>query len=320
MGTQYVYNHSIAGFLLLAALVALACGGCGETVSNGCPVLEPVWSAPCIGNSDEVAQESDEGTVTISDEPNPDRAEAGVLGYSDPEANEAKPTPSLTEDGDTLEQIGDTEAGDSEQGTSWMADWGEDRLDVVNEESNGKINEGGEPGNYHNGMYEETPCTPPVTEQEYMPEPVADSGQAYTSEPTNDGEREYMPERTGGSEEEYRPEPTSDPEQEYMREPAGDGDDAGSDTIVPYLDGEDETTVGGECFDGTSDGLGSVMMNRMNWMWVNNVRLVLNPWWQAMMTGADETDVPRYEADLPSTLGDVDTSGSSCDPEAGSSP
>ncbi len=84
MGTQHVYSRSLAGFLLLAALVTLTCGGCGRTVSKECPVLEPIWSAPCMSNSDEVARESDQETLAISDEPTANMAGAGVLGYSDP--------------------------------------------------------------------------------------------------------------------------------------------------------------------------------------------------------------------------------------------
>ncbi len=284
MGTQHVYSRSLAGFLFLVALVALCCGGCGKTVSRGGPAFEPAWSEPCVVNSEGVAGESDEGTLTVSDEPAGDMAEAGVLGYSDPAAGEGMPTPFVTEDGYMPEQIGDADASSSEQVTPWMANWGEDRMEAMDEESNVEMNESGEPGDYQSGMYEETPWTPPVTEQEYTPEP------------------------TGDTEGEYTPEPTTDLEND------------GSDTVVPYLNGENETTTGGGCFDVTSDGFGTATMNGMSWMWANNTRLVLNPWWQAMITGGHEIDVPRYEAYLPGMLRDVDTSESSYDPEARPSP
>jgi hypothetical protein len=174
-----------------------------------------------------------------------------------------------------------------------MANWGEDWLDVVNEESNVEMNEGGEPGDYHNGMYEETPCTPPVTEQEYTPGPTANAGQEYTPEPTGDTEREYMSEPTSDPEPECMREPTGDTAEECAPEPTTDSENDSSDTAVPYLDGENETATGGDCFDVTLDGFGTATMNRMNWTWANNVRLVLNSWWQAMVTGGDEIDVPR---------------------------
>ncbi len=84
MGAQHVYSRSLAGLLLLVALVALCGGGCGRTVSQECPILEPIWSAPCLSNSNEVTREPDEKTLTTSDEPTGNMAEAGVLGYSDP--------------------------------------------------------------------------------------------------------------------------------------------------------------------------------------------------------------------------------------------
>ncbi len=249
METQHVYSRSLAGLLLLVALVALSCGGCGETVSKGGPVLEPVWSAPCLSNSDEFVRGSDEETLTISDEPSGDMAEAGVLGYSDPAANEGMPTPSLAEDEGGWEPVGDTDAGSSEVATPWRANWGEDRMEMINEEPGVEVSEFGEPGDHHNGVYEETPCTPPVTEQEYTPEPTDNTGQEYTPEPAGASEREYVAEPTGGTEPEYKPEPTSDPEPEYMQEPAGDGNDAGCDAVGPCLDSENETTTGGNCSD-----------------------------------------------------------------------
>lgn len=255
MGTQHVYSRKLAGFLFLVALVALCCGGCGKTVSKGGPALEPALSEPCLVNSEGVAGESDEETLTISDEPTGDTAEASVLGYSDAAAGEDMPTPFVTKDGYMSDQIGDTDAGSSETVTPWMGNWGEDRMEVRNEESNVEMNESGEPGDYPDGMYEETPCTPPVTEQEYTPE------------------------ATGNTEEEYTPEPTGDTEQGYTPEPTNDCDNDASNTVVPYLDGENETTIGGDC-----------------------------------------SDVPRYEAYLPSMLRDVDTSESGIGPEPGPGP
>ncbi len=84
MGAQHVYSRSLAGLLLLVTLVALCGGGCGRAVSQECPILEPIWSAPCLSNSSEVARKPDEKTLTTSDEPTGNMAEAGVWGYSDP--------------------------------------------------------------------------------------------------------------------------------------------------------------------------------------------------------------------------------------------
>jgi len=272
MGTQHVYSRNLAGFLFLVALVALFCGGCGKTVSKGGPAFEAASSEPCAVESDGVTGESDEGTLTISDEPSADMTETGVLGYSDPTADEGMSTPTLTEDGCTLEQVGDTYNGCSDKVTPSMANWGEDRMEMMDEESNGEMNEGLESGDYHDGMYEETPWTPEVTDQEYTPEPT------------------------------------------------GDMDDSGSDTVVPYIDGENETTTDGNCVDVPSHGLGTTTMYGMSWMWASDARVVLSSWWQAMIAVADDADARPYEAYIAGMPPDAGTGESGNDSESGPSP
>jgi hypothetical protein len=190
MGTHHVYSGKLVGQLFLVALVALCCGGCGKTASQGGPAFEPAGPEPCVVHSDGVAGESDEGTVTICDEPGADMAETGVLGYSDPTVTEAVSTPSVPEDEGTPEQEGNK--GDNESGTMtpWMANWGEDRVQMIDEGSNGETNEGLESEGNHEGMYEETPCTPDVTQEEYTPKPTGDMEDEYTPEPTGDGNDE----------------------------------------------------------------------------------------------------------------------------------
>jgi hypothetical protein len=272
MGTHHGYRRNLAGLLFLVALVALCCGGCGKTASKGGPAFEPARSEPWIVNSGAVAEEPDDGTVTICDEPSADMAEAGVLGYSDPTASEPMSTPSLTDNGCMFEQMGDTDDGCSEPVTPSMANWGEDRVEMMGEESNGEANEGLESGGYPEGMYDETPWTPEVTEQEYTPEPT------------------------------------------------GDMDDRGSDTVVPYIEGENQTTPDGNCVDVTSDGLGTTTMNGMSWIWANDFRLILNSWWQATITGADDSDTRPYEAYIPGMPPEGDTVASGDDAALGPPP
>jgi len=272
MGTHHGYRRNLAGLLFLVALVALCCGGCGKTASKGGPAFEPARSEPWIVNSGAVAEEPDDGTVTICDEPSADMAEAGVLGYSDPTASEPMSTPSLTDNGCRFEQMGDRDDGCSETVTPSMANWGEDRMEMMGEESNGETNEGLESGGYHEGMYDETPWTPEVTEQEYTPEPTSDL------------------------------------------------DQGGSDPEVPYMEGENETTPDGNSVDVTSDGLGTTTLNGMNWIWANDMRLVLHSWWQATIAVRDNSEVRPYEAYIPSMPPGVDKSESGTEPEPGPSP
>ncbi len=279
MGTHHVCSRSLAGLLFLAALVALCCGGCGKTVSKGGPAFEPAQPEPCIVNSEASAGEPDEGTVAISDEPSADMAEAGVLGYSDPEASEAKCTPPVTEDEGVSEPVGEVGDNYSETMTPSMAYWGEDRMEMIDEESNGETTEGLEWEDDHSGMDEETPYTPEGTEQKYTPKP------------------------------------SGDVEQEYTPEPTGDGNDEDSTVVTPYLDGENETATDGNCVDVTSQGLDSAMMYGMGWVWASDVRLLLNSWLQAIITVANDSDVRPYEAYLPSMPPDAGTGESGIDSE-----
>jgi hypothetical protein len=284
MGTHHVCSRSLAGLLFLAALVALCCGGCGETVSKGGPAFEPAQSEPCVAGSEASAGESDEGTVSISDEPSADMAEAGVLGYSDPEAGEVGGTAPLTEDECVSEQVGDEGSDDSGTMTPSMVYWGEDRMEMIDEESNSETTEGLESGEYHESMNEETPCTPE------------------------------------GAGQECAPKPTGDMEQEYTPEPAGDGNDEGSTVVTPYFDGENETTTDGNCVDVTSQGLDSTMMYGTSWMWASDVRLVLNSWWQGMITVTNDNEVRSCEAYIPAMPPDAGAGESGNDLEPGPEP
>jgi len=292
---------------MLAALVALCCGGCGKAVSREGPALETPGPQPYAVSSD-VAGEPEEGTVAICDEPSPDMGEAGVWGYADPSGNETMRAASVTEDGYTWGQTGGMGDGCPDKVTPWMANWGEDRLGVMNEESISQMNEGEESDEYVYRRYEETPCTPGTTEPEYTPAPAVDT------------EQEYAPGPTGDSEQKYTPEPGNDTEQEYTPEPAGDGDDSGCDVAGPYLDGENETPSDANSSNGTLEGFGLTTMSDMNWRWTSTMHMFLNSWRQAMITATDETGVSWCEAFLPAMAPEVGRSEPSDDPEPGSSP
>ena len=290
MGTHHVHSRTLAGFLFLVALVALCCGGCGKTFSWEEPRLGPAQPEPSVAGSEGSAGESDKAMVSIPDEPGTDAPEVGVLGYSDPAVSEAACVHARAEDGWMSEQMGDNDDGCTEAATPSMANWGEDRMEMIGEESNGETNDGLEPGDYHEGTYEETSWNPPVTEQEYTPEPTSDTEQEYTLEATVDTEQEYKP------------------------EPTGDGNDSGSDVMVPYPDSDNGTTTDGDSADVAANDPTIATLYGMGRQWASKVPLVLESWWEAMVPATNEREAPRYETSIPSMPSDVDTTGSSCNP------
>jgi hypothetical protein len=59
--------------------------------------------------------------------------------------------------------------------------------------------------------------------------------------------------------------------------------------------------------------LGTTTTSGMSWRWANDVRLLLNSWWQAMITVPRQTEAPRYEAYIPSMASEVETGESGND-------
>ena len=177
-----------------------------------------------------------------------------------------------------MEQVGETDYDCSDKGAPWMANWGEDRMEVIGEESKGEMNEGLDCGEYRDAMYGETPCTAEGTEQE------------YTREPTGDTEEGYLP------------------------APTGDGDDSGSEVVTPYIDGENETPTESNSVEATPDCRANSTKDGMNWMGTDNVRLFLGSWRQTVTAVADETGVSPYGAHIPSMPSAADTGKSGHDP------
>jgi len=271
MGT-HVYSRSLAGLLVLAMVVVLCVWGCGKTVSTGGFTAEPPHPEGCVVGSEGLAEEPGEGTVTISDEPRADVAEASVLGYSDPATRDAMATPALCGEGCSWEQPGDRSDGYSETVAPWMSSQGEERMEMLDEEPNPEMNEGDGFVGHDETPCEETPGMPAATEEECTPEQTKDV------------------------------------------------DNGSSETVAPGINGEDETMTDSDSVGVIPDKVGTTSRDDMSWMWMNDVRLIMSNWWQAIVAVENYPDMTPYEGYMASTSygGDRDESGT--DRELGPSP
>jgi hypothetical protein len=95
--------------------------------------------------------------------------------------------------------------------------------------------------------------------------------------------------------------------------PIRDTDEGCLETRPPDSDDGNETTSDANSAGVLSDIPDTTALVEMARTWIGGVRLVMNAWWQALVTTPDDRDTRPYEGYIPSTSYDPQTSESTDD-------